>query len=199
MDNEKIETPKNNTNTSVNPQGASEKSNKELQEELVSLGMPAEDASKITTKSVLLSVINTLKAGKATEKVELEQDIVNPTEERKVTENWKTKAHKQWDLWNSSKMVRTMVPLSGQEKQGVIRWVNHPKMKIQVPVFVSGAVQTVIENGAQYLVPKGVMVDVPEPVAKIIEAKFRQTSEAGRDILADRIDPETGRAVADRL
>jgi hypothetical protein len=197
-----------------------ELSNKDLQAKLVELGMPEEEASKIATKSTLIATINTLqsmkaqveeatetavkateqaaKATEASEKASI-QEVENPLEERKVEKSWKTKAHKQWDHWDKSPKVRILVPLVGQEKQGVIRWEHSRLYNREVPVHVSGAIQTAIENGAQYVIPKGIYVEVPEPVAKLIEAKFQQTSDAGRESLADRIDSRTGRPVSDQL
>ena len=187
MADDKIETP------------LEELSNKDLQTKLVELGMPEDEAGKITTKAVLISIINTLKAKEATQKVDPANVVVNPTEEKKTDESWKTKAHRQWDYWDSQPKVKIIVPLAVKEKQGVIRWVTDPRMKRLVPIHVSGAIQPVTENGAQYLIPKGVYTEVPEPVARIIEQKFQQTSEAGKNILADRIDPETGHPVSDQL
>lgn len=197
-----------------------ELSNKQLQEELVKLGMPQDEAAKILTKSTLIATINTLKtmqdqvkesaeiaakaneiATKATEEAKKDgpAEVENPIEERLVEKNWRSKAHKQWAFWDGQPKVRILVPLMGQEKKGVIRFEYSKVFKREIPVHVSGAIQTVIENGAQYVIPKGVYVEVPEPVAKRIEDKFQQTSDAGRDMLADRIDPRTGHPVSDKL
>lgn len=192
-----MEKPEKTTTDPVVPIELSEMSVKQLQEEVTKLGMPAEDASKLKTTGVLISVINTLKTNKVA--VVSSTSSVDPNEEKKTKKNWINKAHKQWLFWNEQPKVKIIVPLNGQEKKGVIRWETHPAMKIQVPVHVSGAVQSVIENGARYFIPKGVYVEVPEPVAKIIEAKFQQTSDAGSDILADRIDPDTGKPVSEQL
>ena len=186
-----------------------EKTNKDLQEELVTLGLPQEEASKINNKATLISMVNALKTKDAQIKEAQESaktvDIadvpseVRPGENMRVEKKWKSKAHKQWDLWDNSAKVRTMVPLNGREKPGVIRWELNKALGREVPVHVSGAIQTVIENGAQYVVPKGVMIDVPEPVAKLIEKKFYEIARAGEAIKADRLDPETGKPVLDRL
>lgn len=207
MANDKIETPKENTDTlpttpeEITPDSEfTDKSNAELQEELIKLGMPSDDAKQLKTSKVIISVINTLRANAASGKVD--QPIsaaVDPKEDKKVVEQWTSKAHRQWGYWDEQPKVKIIVPLNGKEKQGVIRWVTDPRMKRLVPVHVSGAVQSVIENGARYLIPKGVYSEVPEPVARIIEQKFQQTSEAGAEIRADRIDPETGRPVLDQL
>ena len=193
-----------------------ELSNKQLQEKLVELGMPQEEASKILTKSTLIATINTLEsmkaeveksaevAAKATEAAKESEkagpeEKENPVEEKQVEKAWISKAHRQWTFWDEQPKVRILVPLTGQEKKGFIRFEFSKVFKREIPVHVSGAIQTVIENGAQYVIPKGVYVEVPEPVAKRIEDKFQQTSDAGRDYLADRIDPRTGHPVSDKL
>lgn len=189
-----------NQNTENQVTSLEEMTNAQLVEEVVKLGMPEDDAKKIPNKGVLISMIHTLKAKEATGKVEAGTDpISNASEEKQVEKRWRSKAQRQWDFWDSQPKVRIMVPLSGQEKQGVIRWEHDATIGRDVPKHVSGAVQPVIENGAQYVIPKGVYLDVPQPVAKLIQDKFQQTSEAGRDIKADRMDPETGKPVSDRL
>lgn len=179
------------------PEELSDLTNKQLQEEVIKLGMPEQDAKAINTKSVLISMINTLKAKDAS--VVASVDKVDPGEEKRVEKTWKNKAHRQWDLWDSQPKVRIMVPLSGREKKGFIRWEFNKFLEREIPVHVSGAIQTVIENGAQFVIPKGEYLEVPQAVAKIIQDKFQQTSDAGRDLLADRMDPETGQPVSNRL
>lgn len=182
------------------PMSLEEMTNAQLVEEVVKLGMPEEDAKKVPNKSVLISMINTLKAKDASNKVQAGTDPVStPTEDRRVEAQWRAKAKKQWDYWNSQPKTSILVPLSGQEKQGVIKWELDAALGVQVPKHVSGAIQTAIENGAQYVIPKGVYVDVPQPVAKLIQDKYQQTSQAGANIKADRMDPETGKPVSDRL
>lgn len=205
MANDKIDQPKDQATESP----FENMSNADLQAELTNLGMPADDAKKIGTKSVLISMITTLKANKLTqdtasnenkdEKIDISSVPIDPTEEKKTDNNWRIKTKKQWAFWNSQPTVRIMVPPSGKEQMGVIRWEHDKGLGVDVPVAVSGAIQSVIENGARYLIPKGVYVDVPASVARLIQDKFQQTSEAGKDIKADRIDPETGRPVLDQL
>lgn len=203
MADEQIEKPEETTDTlqeETSPDEFSGLSNSQLQDELIKLGMPEDDARQLKTSKIIISVINTLRAQAAAGKPDQPTSAsVDPVEDKKTAQNWVNKAHRQWGYWLEQPKVKIIVPLNGKEKQGVIRWVTDPRMKIQVPVHVSGAVQSVIENGALYLIPKGVYSEVPEPVARIIEQKFQQTSEAGKDILADRIDPETGRPVLDQL
>lgn len=177
-----------------------ELTNSKLREQAVELGFPKDEIDQILKKSSLIAIINTLKAKSVVQKVDsAEPTAVNPTEERKTDANWKSKAQRQWEYWDSCPKIKIMVPLAPKEKQGIIKWIYNEGMKREIPHLVSGAIQPVTENGAQYLIPKGVYIDVPEPVAKIIEQKFQQTSEAGANLLIDRIDPETGKSVADQL
>lgn len=176
-----------------------EKTLKDLQNELISLGMPQESAELMKTKAQAVAIIDTLKASNVVNKVDTLEEKVDPSEDRKIEDSWKSKAQRQIKYWSEQPKVRILVPLEGQEKTGVVKWQYDPKEKRDVQVHVGGAVQPVTENGAKYLVPKGVYVEVPEPVAKVIQDKFQQTSEAGADLLIDRVDPETGRPVRDQL
>ena len=58
------------TNPSVNPsEPAEEKTLKQLQAEVIELGMPADDVASLTTKAAVRAVINTLKASAASKVV----------------------------------------------------------------------------------------------------------------------------------
>ena len=171
---------------------------KQLQEELVKLGVPSEDAKKFTTKAPLIATLKALNV-KAGQKVATLEPKADPKEEKQVEKKWQSKAERQRAYWGAQPKVRILVPLEGKEKQGIVKWVFNPKTEREEQVYISGAIQPVTENGAKYLVPKGIYVEVPEPVAKVIQDKYQQTSEAGANLLIDRIDPETGRKVSEQL
>lgn len=61
--------------------------------------------------------------------------------------------------------VRMMIPLEGSEKIGAT-----------VPITL---------NGYRVNVPKGVYVDVPEQISKMIEESFNQTQKAGENFRID--------------
>jgi len=173
-----------------------EKTLKELKEELKGLGFTNVDI--FTTKTQVQTTIDALKS-KPKETVTTINPSINPKEEKKIEKNWENKAEQMRIKLEGQPKVRILVPLEGKETQGVVRLVYNEKKKRQEQKHISGAVQPVTLNGFMYLVPKGMYVEVPEQVAQVIQDKFNQTNEAGKDILIDRIDPETGRSVADQL
>lgn len=177
-----------------------EKTVKELQAELVSLGMPEEAAKAFTTKAPALATINTLKATHAQAKIERVASLEekpNPKEESIERRVYDSKADQMMQKLEGQRKVRVLIPLEGKEQQGIVREeVVHGR---RIYTYVGGAVETVILNGYKVLIPKGQYVEVPEQVADVIAEAQQQTSQAGRQFLIDRIDPETGRPVRDLL
>lgn len=197
-----------------------EKTNAQLKEELVTLGMPQEAVDKLpNTRAIILPMIdllnqkneaikessNTAATSQGTvdaegERVATLEPTPNPKEEKQINDQWQSKARRQWEFWDKQPKVQILVPLNGaNEKQGVVDWVYDRGLGREIPVAVSGANQPVTENGAQWIIPKGVYVSVPEPVAKLIQDKYQQTAAAGANLLVDRVDPETGKSVRDQL
>jgi len=95
--------------------------------------------------------------------------------------------------------VRILVPLGSKEKVGVINLVHNKETKREEQVYVSGAYLPVQLNGFKWLIAKGKYQSVPEDIADVISESLNQTTEAGKSHLIDRIDPETGKSVRDRL
>lgn len=177
-----------------------EKTVKDLQKELVSLGMPEEAAKAFTTKAPALATINTLKATRAQAKVERVatlEEAPNPKEESIERRVYDSKADQMMQKLEGQRKVRVLIPLEGKEQQGIVR--EEVVRGRRIYTYVGGAVETVILNGYKVLIPKGQYVEVPEQVADVIAEAQQQTSQAGRQFLIDRIDPETGRPVRDLL
>jgi hypothetical protein len=184
-------------NTMEEPkQPEQEKTLKELQAELVELGMPKEDTEKLTTKAAVTATINVLKAVKAANTVD---PVESPKEEKEVEKKWTTKRDIMRANLEAQPETQIMIPTEGKEKAGVVEWVFDKKTKRMEQVHISGAVQPVTLNGYRYLVPKGRMVKVPEQIAQVITESMEETRQAGQDLLIDRTDPETGRPVRDQL
>lgn len=173
---------------------------KQLRKRAVNLGMPKEDAGVFDKKAPLIATINSLKAssvGKEVKRVKTLNPAESPKEKREVEKKWKSKADRMRAKLESQPKIRFMVPLSGDEKPGVIREeiINGRKEF----VHVSGAIETVQLNGYKTLIPKGVFVELPEQVAEVLSEAHRLTQEAGKDYLIDRVDPETGKKVGEFL
>jgi hypothetical protein len=158
---------------------------KELQDIAARENVPGVEAFK--TRQQLVTLITTLRAMKATMAsqpaniVSVGQDIsFIPKISPRAEQNWEDKREKTRNALKNQPKVRIMVPLEIGEKRG--------------------AYQTVTINGCVFNLMKGVMVEVPEQIAKIIEESFQLTAEVGQELLLDREDPrEPGHPVADKL
>lgn len=179
--------------------GTEEKTVKDLQKELVALGMPEEDTQKFQTKATLIATINTLRAVSANQKVTTLEPKIDIQEEKKIEKKWLSKAENMRSVLEAQPKVRIMIPLDPKEKPGVVNLVYNPKTGRKEQVYVSGAVHPFTNNGYKYLVPKGIYVSVPQQIADMIEERFGQVSEVSERLLIDRIDPETGKPVRNQL
>lgn len=175
-----------------------EKTMKDLQAELVALGMPVESAELMKTKAQAQVVIDSLRAASVVKKVDSLEEKINPAEEKKIKDSWMNKAQRQIAFWETCSKVRVLVPLEGKERIGVVKLQYSPKEKRDIQVHVSGSVQVVTQNGARYLIPKGKYVEVPDTIADVIQERF-QPSEIGQELSVDREDPETGKPIKDQL
>jgi hypothetical protein len=178
---------------------------KELQDKLVSLGMPQEDVEAFKTKAPLIASIKTMMAKDAVREPEEEvkkvatiEEPINPSEEKKVNKEWKSKAERMKAQLEAQEQVSILVPLADGERAGVVEWkVDKDGQRYQN--HISGAVESVQLNGYKYLIAKGVYTRVPRQIAEVISKAQSQTLEAGKNISLDRTDPNTGRPMADSL
>lgn len=184
-----------------------DRSLKQLQEQAVMLGMPQEDVSNFNTKAQLVSMIHVLEAKKAQitegkEEIKRVKTLVqteSPKQVKTDKKRWSSKMERMRAKLMAQPTVKVLVPLEGKEKKGVVDWVYNERTKRKEQVYRSGAVLPVQLNGFRYFIAKGVYQDVPEQIAQVITESYNQTSEAGRDFLADRADPKMGGSVIDRL
>jgi len=163
---------------------------KDLREVVIKLGMPEEDAENFETKKPLIATINTLRAQKVVETL---------GELKKEKEEHLSKAERMRAILMKQRKIRILIPLQGKEKPGVINWVYNKVTKRKEQVYVSGAYTPVQINGFKWLVPHGKYDEVPEQIADIISESQNITAEAGKEYLIDRIDPDTGKPVRDKL
>jgi len=167
---------------------------KELRAEVVARGMSEKDAEDFTTKKPLINTINTL-IGK--ENVATLEDRETKVEKKRSDQRWLSKAERMRDKLSKQPKIRFFVPLAHPEKIGKVKKV---KIKGRMEtVHVSGAIETVTLNGYKTIIPKGRFVEIPEQVAEVLAKSYQMTADAGKDMLADRIDEETGKPVSDRL
>lgn len=185
------------------------KSLKQLKEELIGLGMPAEAVEAFSTKGQLMSVITTLQASKASQaelaatkpevqKVKTLDAEETPQEKRSLDKQWLSKALIMQDILMKEPMVNMLLPLSGKEKPGVVEWRTDKHGK-KFQYVVSGSFEAPQLNGCKWIVPKGVYVDVPKRVAEVLRKSYMQTAQAGSNISMDRIDDRTGKPMKEIL
>jgi len=165
---------------------------KDLRERLVKMGMPEEDAGEFETKKPLIAAITALRI--AGQKAAETPGQLKIEKEKYLSKREIMRVH----LMNQPR-VRILVPLGSKEKVGVINLVHNKETKREEQVYVSGAYLPVQLNGFKWLIAKGKYQSVPEDIADVISESLNQTTEAGKSHLIDRIDPETGKSVRDRL
>lgn len=173
----------------------------ELKQELVSLGMPSEEADAFKTKGQIMSVINTLKASqivaeKPVEKVATLEDVETPSEKKAFEHSYISKATIMRDKLMAQQQVRFMIPCEAGEKAGVVEW-RTDKNGQKYQFHVSGAIETVQLNGFKFIIPKGTFCNVPEQIAEVLSTSQQLTNAAGANISMDRIDDKTGRPMTD--
>lgn len=179
----------------------------QLQDKLVELGMPLEDAEAFKTKAPIISSIKVLMAKKMVADPEVEEEVKkvatleekpNPSEDREVNKRWKTKAEAMKARLLQQEQVSILIPLDSGERVGVIEW-RTDKNGDTYQAHVSGAYEKVQLNGFKYMIPKGVYTKVPRQIAEVISQAQQQTLEAGSHISLDRIDPKTGKPFSEAL
>lgn len=163
---------------------------KELRAEVVKLGMPEDEAENFETKKPLIATINTLRASKV---------IDTPGQLKKDKEKYLSKREKMRAILMAQPMVRILVPLEGDEKVGVIKWVYNKRSKRKEQKYISGAYLPVQLNGWKWLIGKGSYQEVPQQIADVVSASQHMETEAGKPFLIDRTDPKTGQKVRDKL
>lgn len=179
-----------------------EKSVKQLREEAIELGLAREDSLLFITKKPLIATINSLKAARVDKDEEVKRvKTLNPSpdpkEEKQVERQWRSKAERMRAKLDAQPKETFFIPLSGEEKSGVVREIMVKGRKEFV--HVSGAIETVTLNGYKTIVPKGVRWKVPEQVADVLSKSYEDTQNAGKEYLVDRIDNKTGKQVKDQL
>jgi hypothetical protein len=176
----------------INRVTTEETSLKDLKEELVSLGMPAEDAELYVTKAQARAILNTLKAKEAVKNVDTLEDKETPQEKKVFETQYLSKKEIMRQRLMSQPKVMYMIPCEKNEKPGVIEWRVNPKSGKDEQVYISGAVETVQLNGFKWLIPKGVMTEIPQQIAEELSKSMNITMEAGKRFAYDRIDDKTG-------
>ena len=157
---------------------------------VVKLGMTEEDAEVFETKKPLIATINILRSNIV---------IATPGQLKKDKEKYMSKKEIMRAVLMEQPKVRILIPTQGDEKPGVVEWVFNKITKRKEQVLIKGAYTPVQINGFKWIVPHGSYTEVPEQIADMVSESQNLTTEAGKEYLIDRNDPETGKPVRDRL
>ena len=161
---------------------------KELREVLVKLGMSEENAELFETKKPLIATIDALRVKKI---------VDSPGQLKRDEEKYLSKKETMRAILMAQPRVQIRIPLEGQDKPGVVKWVYNERTKREEQVYVSGAYTPVQLNGFKWIVPHGPYVSVPIQVADIIGAQQNASMDnSGSAFLVDRQDPKTGNPVS---
>lgn len=184
---------------------------KELQDNLVKLGMKRKDVEVFKTKAPLISTIITLEDQLAKKKEEKKEELneinkkvasitekIDPREDRKINKQWLSKAQRMKEILFEQEQVSVLVPLEAGEKVGKVEW-RMTKKGEKYQEHISGAIKKVQINGYKFYIPKGVYYKVPMQIAQVISQAEQQILENGQDLKVDRLDPNTGGKVQDLL
>lgn len=175
----------------------------QLKEEAVKLGGTNLDAFK--SRDQMLTVISMLQnkpatpaTPAATQFTPVVPGLDDPNKDMKA---WMGKRgimmDKLWGQLERGEKTRVLLPLGPKEKKGVVRVLSKGNRKEFEPV--SGAIWAKSFNGYTWMVPKGEYTDVPNQVAEEIEREQVGTLNAGEQWDVNRIDPQTGRPISERL
>jgi hypothetical protein len=175
---------------------------KELQQDLIKLGMSEEDVGAFKTKATLIATINTLSATKKIEeepkRVATLEESPNPVEEKEIGIQYAEKRKRMKDHLLAQPKVSILIPLEPGEKVGVVEW-RTDKNGEEYQLHISGAIESVQINGFKFFIPKGRYYEVPKQIAEVVSQSQQQVLEAGQEFSIDRIDPNTGRPMRDIL
>jgi len=164
---------------------------KELRKLVVKLGMSEENAELFETKKPLIATIDALRVKKIVE---------TPGQIKRDDEKYLSKKETMRKLLMAQPRVQIRIPLEGQDKPGVVKWVYNKRTKREEQIYFDGAYTPVQLNGFKWIVPHGPYVSVPQQVADVIrEQQNASMDNSGNAFLTDRQDPKTGKPVGATL
>ena len=168
----------------------------QLKEKAIDTGMPKETIDVFNSKKQLIAVIESMKS-----KIKLVDQTKSgdesPKERRVADKSWESKRDRMGRLLEKQTKVSMQIPLGAEKKPGVVE--SRVVKGIRVFKHVSGAVKAKTINGYTWLIPLGVMTQVPQQVYELVSNELNVIATGGREASVDRIDPKTGKPVSDAL
>lgn len=179
----------------------SELSIKQLRVKAVKAGMPEAGAKAFTTKKPLIETIKALRSKNDDGKKVNPNTTGNltPKEAKATNTKWRDKAIKMGQHLEAQEKVGMVYPLSPGEKRGVVESHFDKKLKLRVFKHISGAVKEKIMNGYKWIMPKGIMTQVPLQIYEKLSQELQTEADLGTEFGVDRTDPKTGKPVSDKL
>ena len=172
---------------------------KELKNKAVKAGIPEEVAKSFTTKAQVVGVIQSLESKNLKEKLidQSKSAIETPKEKVHSDKAWQSKRDRMGRLLEAQPKVGMLLQLEPGEKAGVVesRVVNG----IREFKVISGSIHEKIINGYKWIMPKGVMTQVPQQISELVSRGMNIMATLGVKKSIDRIDPNTGKPVRDAL
>ena len=168
----------------------------QLKEKAIEAGISKEDVGAFNSKAQLIAVINSLKS-KPKLVDQTRSGDETPIERRNTDKSWLSKRDRMGRLLEKQPKVGMMIPIEPKEKPGVVesKVVNG----IREFKVISGSVREKIINGYKWILPKGVMTQVPQQVYELLSKELNVMAQLGKEHLVDRVDPKTGKPVKDAL
>jgi len=185
------------------PEVAPERTLKVIQKELLDAGFPKDQVKGLQSKAVAQAVLDSMtKNPVATAKPKLEkvatiEEKLNPKEEKLIEQQYNSRKDIMRAKLEAQPQVPIFIPKADDKPAGIVKKVL-VRGKTEY-VKIGGETEEFINNGYVVIVPKGVQTTVPAQIFNQWAESVSATQRAGSEFSVDRIDPETGRRVGDRL
>jgi len=171
---------------------------KELQIRATEAGMPEAVANSFTTKAQVVAVIEALELKKPAQLVDPATSATETAKEKVSTDKaWLNKRDAMGRELESQPKTTMALQLEPGEKAGIVesRVVNG----IREFKVISGSVREKMLNGYIWIMPKGIMTQVPKQICELISKELNIAANISSKLSIDRIDPQTGKTVRDAL
>lgn len=170
---------------------------KELKDQAIEAGIPEETVNVFNTKAQVVAVIEGLKANKPKLVDPSTSAIETPKEKVNADKAWISKRDRMGRILEAQPKVGIAIQLEPGEKEGVVE--SRVVDGIREFKVISGAVKEKIINGYKWILPKGVMTQVPQQVYELLSNELNIMAKLSTTKSIDRIDPKTGKPVRDAL
>lgn len=192
------------TASTATPPTPEDRTLKVIQAELLAAGFPKDQVKGLQSKAVAQAVLDSMTKNPVSsvkpekvEKVASIEEKPNPKEEKLIEQQYNSRKDIMRAKLEAQPQVPIFIPKADDKPAGIVKKVL-VRGKTEY-VKVGGETEEFINNGYVVIVPKGVQTTVPAQIFNQWAESVSATQRAGSEFSIDRIDPETGRRVGDRL